>query len=209
MKQKRDKSPVTIGITGGIGCGKSAAGAALERLNVAVLDADHEAHRLMRKGTPVYNRVLEAFGPSIMGADGEIDRARLAAVVFPDPPKLELLNSLVHPAVRQSWREWAAARREEGRDAAVVIPLLYETGETEGWDAVICITAPEDAVRRRLKARGMNDRQIDERMRAQMPLEKKSALADYVALNAGTLDELECSLKAILKEIKSKRKRAL
>lgn len=208
MNGKGKKKPLLLGITGGIGCGKSAAGAALESLGVAVLDADHEAHRLMRKGLPVHGLIVEAFGSGMVSADGEIDRAKLAAVVFADRSKLERLNSIVHPAVRQGWREWAKARRAEGRDAAVIIPLLYEVGETEGWDAVICIAASDDIARARLRARGMNDRQIDGRMQAQMPLAEKCRRADYVILNNGTVEELKQNVENTLKEIQNKRNRA-
>lgn len=203
------RSPVLLGLTGGIGCGKSAAGAALESLNVAVMDADIEAHRLMRRGMPVYDEVVQAFGPAIVGTSGEIDRGRLAEIVFRDRARLELLNTLVHPAVRECWRQWTAARFEEGRDAAVIIPLLYEVGETAGWDAVICVAASEALVRARLRERGMSEQQMTERIGAQMPLDEKCRRADYVIWNNGSLKELKESISAVYREIISKRERSL
>lgn len=209
MREAAERTPVLIAITGGIGCGKSTAGAALESLDVAVLDADNEAHRLMCRGMPVYEEVVKAFGPSIVGASGEIDRTRLAEVVFRDAAKLARLNTLVHPAVREGWRQWAAARREEGRDAAVIIPLLYETDETAGWDAVICVAANEANVGARLSARGMSSQQMKERIGAQMPLDEKCRRADYVITNNGSLEELKESISAVFREIISKRERSL
>jgi len=180
-----------VGLTGGIGCGKSEVARILAEDGVPVLDTDKIAHELMTPGNRPYDDVVDAFGDSILATDGRIDRKILGERVFGNESERKLLNSLVHPAVRRRWQIWVDERRAREESAVVVIPLLFETGAVRGWDAIVCVTADEKLVRDRLKGRGLSAEQADERIEAQMPVEEKASRADYTIENSGTLKELE------------------
>jgi len=151
-----------------------------------VLDADEVAHDVMRPGTAVARAVARAFGTDMMGPDGAPDRTRLAARVFADPAARARLNALVHPAVLRRCRAWRAAQRRVRKPSLTIVPLLFEVGETADWDAVGCIAARRDTILRRLRARGLNARDAAARLRAQWPVRKKSAAADWTIWNDGT-----------------------
>jgi dephospho-CoA kinase len=135
--------------------------------------------------------VVKEFGPGILAEDGSIDRRRLGQVVFSQGERRAALNRIVHPPVRDAWRAWAADRQADGEHAVVVIPLLYEVGEGQGWDAVVCVACSPDEQRRRLRGRGLTPGEVDQRLEAQMPLARKTALSDYVIYNSGSLKVLE------------------
>lgn len=200
--------PIILGITGGIACGKTEAGRILSAEGFKVLDTDFLAHELIQKGRPVYDKVVAGFGTSILSGDGEIDRQKLGKAIFDTPPLREALNRLVHPAVIEAACEWINGCREAQEDAAVLVPLLFETGWTEGWDAVICIIAPEEQVFRRLEERGLPKEDALKRIAAQMPLPEKAAQADFVIQNSGTPDALRNRMMDLVEEIRcEKRKR--
>ncbi len=201
--------PILLAVTGGIACGKSEAGRLLASGNVQVLDTDSLAHELMRKGRPVHQRVVETFGDEILAPDGEIDRAALGAQVFADARKRETLNGLVHPAVMEAADEWAAHCRAADEDAAVLVPLLFETGWTTGWDAVVCIAANEETVFQRLEKRGLSREEARRRIAAQMPLKEKTARADFVIENNGTLEELSNALSGILAALRGQQRNCI
>ncbi len=186
-----------VGLTGGIGCGKSEVARILLRDGIAVLDTDEVAHQLMTPGERTYDDVVEAFGKGVLASNGTIDRKILGSRVFQDPLERELLNRLVHPAVRERWQSWLGTRRAENECAVVVIPLLFETGATREWTAIVCVSARESLARERLKQRGLSREQIDRRIAAQMPLDEKVACADHVIENNGTLEELEHRVRAM------------
>lgn len=197
-----------LGITGGIACGKTETGRILSSEGFKVLDSDFLAHELMSKGRPVYRKVVEYFGGGILAADGEIDRVKLGRKVFSDPQARETLNRLVHPAVIESAQDWMKECRDMREDAAVLVPLLFETGWTEGWDAVICVTAPEEQVLQRLEKRGLPEAEAIKRIRAQMPQAEKASRADFVIENGGTPDALRRRTVELVEEIRcQKRKR--
>lgn len=195
MKAKppnRDRrSGLRIGITGGVACGKSAVGRLLEAAGWDVLDADDVAHRCMRPGGPVFRNVVKRFGRDILADDGMIDRGKLGRRVFADESERRALNRLVHPVVLAECRQWRDARAAEGADAAVMLPLLFETGETDGWDAIVCVAANEEKAIERMARRGLNRDAARARWRAQMPLDEKIQRSDIVIENNGTLDELK------------------
>lgn len=191
------KPGMRVALTGGIACGKTEAAAILARLGAAVWEADTAAHRLMRRGTPVYDAVARRFGPSILAADGEIDRHALGARVFDNDDERAALNSLVHPAVIAEMQAWRAAVARN-RTAVAVVPLLYEAGlERDGWDAVLCVAADGETVRRRLAERGLAAGEIERRLAAQWPLAEKIRRADAVFWNNGTKEDLEREIKNI------------
>jgi dephospho-CoA kinase len=197
---------IVLGITGGIACGKSEVGRILETMNFAVCDSDRVAHDLMKKGTPVYRQVVAHFGERILTNHGEISRPALGTIVFNNAAEREILNKLAHPAVREYLTEWIVTHQESGTDAAVQIPLLFESGmDNLGWDAVLCISSDERSVLKRLCDRGFNASDARERISAQMPLEEKETRADFVVPNSGTLDELDQATRKIVAVIRGER----
>lgn len=201
--------PIILGITGGIGCGKTEVGRILSAEGFRVLDSDFLAHELMQKDRPVYRSVVEAFGEDILAEDGEIDRKRLGAMVFNDPAARERLNRLVHPAVIASANEWIEACRAAQEDAAVLVPLLFEAGWRDGWDAVICVTAPEEKIFQWLEKRGLPNAEVRKRMAAQLPLQEKAAQADFVLENGGTLETLRDRTVDLVTQIRHEKKEEL
>ena len=197
--------PTILGITGGIACGKSEAGRILTEEGFEVLDTDLLAHEVMKAGTAVFDRVVEQFGKSVLGSDGEIDRTQLGAIVFDYPPARKALNWLVHPAVIDATEEWVAARRATGSEAAALVPLLFEIGWTQGWDAVVCVAAGEDVVFQRLEKRGLDGTEARKRIAAQMPLAEKKNRADFIIENNGSLDALHREILNLLKRIRNER----
>lgn len=198
---------IILGITGGIACGKTETGRILSSEGFKVLDSDFLAHELMGKGSSVYDAVVQAFGGAILGEDGEIDRGKLGALVFSDPQALCELNRLVHPAVIATANEWVAVCREAQEDAAVLVPLLFEAGWTEGWDAVICVIAPEDQVFQRLEKRGISQDEARTRIAAQMPLAEKAARAGFVIQNGDTLESLQDRIKELIDTIRAEQRK--
>ncbi len=199
------QQPIILGITGGIACGKTEAGRILSAEGFKVLDSDLLAHELMAEGQPVYQKVAEYFGEAILSEDGEIDRARLGERVFADSQAREALNRLVHPAVIKAAQEWMATCRAAGQDAAVLVPLLFEAGWTDGWDAVICVTAPEEQVFQCLEKRGLTQDEARKRIAAQMPLAEKKAKADFSIENNESLEALHSGMLNLLERIRNER----
>ena len=184
---------VAIGCTGGIGSGKSTVAALLERRGARVIDADAISHAVIAPGTPGRSAVVERFGAGILGPDGSIDRRALAALVFADQAALRDLEAIVHPLVSVALRQELATSAPD--DVVVcVLPLLAETDARMryGLDGVLVVDAPEDLALERL----VHDRQMDEadarsRIAAQADRFARIAVADYVILNVGTLEELD------------------
>jgi len=197
-----------LGITGGIACGKTETGRILSSEGFKVLDSDFLAHELMRKGRAVYRKVIEYFGDGILAADGEIDRKKLGQKVFSDPQAREALNRLVHPAVIESATNWIRECRESGEDAAVLVPLLFEAGWTAAWDAVVCVTAPEEQVIQRLEKRGLPKAEAMRRIGAQMPQQEKAARADFTVENGGTPDALRDRIIGLVEKIRCQKRKS-
>jgi len=181
-----------VAVTGGIACGKSLVGSCLGRMGFAVCEADELAHRVMLPGQPAFDAVVARFGKGIVGADGRIERKVLGRLVFGCPESLAALNAAVHPHVIAAWGKWLdELDRRALPAAAVVAPLLYESGRGAGWDAVICVASPRREQLRRLTERGLSEAEAVLRIEAQMPLDRKVGLADYVVANTGALAALE------------------
>lgn len=193
---------VVLGVTGGIACGKSEVGRILGDMGFAVCDADCVAHDLMKKGAPVYRRLVDHFGKSILTNEGEISRPNLGTIVFEDPEQREVLNGLVHPAVREALAGWIDKMRTEGKPSAVLIPLLFESGmQSLDWDAVVCVSSREKDIFQRLEKRGLSREEAEQRVYSQMSLEEKKKLADHVVPNYGTLGELELATRRTVEVI--------
>ena len=193
-----------IGLTGGIGTGKSAAAGFLRELGVTVIDADEATRAVQAPGSEGLRRIVEAFGPGVLTGDGALDRAALGALVFADAEARRRLKGMIHPLVRGWMAERVQETAERGEAVAVLdIPLLFETRGTEGLEAVILVYAPEELQLQRLvEQRGLEERAARERIAAQMPIEEKRRLATYVIPNTGTLDELRSAVQRTWAEVK-------
>jgi len=197
---------VVLGVTGGIACGKSEVGRILGEMGFAVCDADRVAHDLMKKGTPVFQQVVDRFGTRILSDNGEISRSILGGIVFENPAQREALNRLVHPAVRKRLEQWISGKRNAGEDTAVLIPLLFESGMQDlDWDAVLCVSSREEAVFQRLEKRGLTREEAEKRVHSQMPLAEKEKRADHGVQNFGSLGELEQSTRETVNRIMAER----
>jgi dephospho-CoA kinase len=197
---------IILGITGGIACGKTEVGRILSENGFKVLDCDLLAHELMNKGCSVYQDVVNRFGEKILAADGEIDRMKLGQRVFDNPPDRAALNRLVHPAVIEAAQRWKADCRAVHRNAAVLVPLLFEAGWTGDWDAIVCITASDEQIFHRLERRGLSPEEARKRIAAQMPIAEKAAKADFVIQNNGTLKALHEAIMNLIEKIRGEQR---
>lgn len=189
--------PLRVALTGGIGCGKTEVAGLLTQLGAMVWDADEAVHRLLRRGTPAYRRIVRAFGPKVVRSGGGICRPALAAAVFAEAKKRQTLEKILHPAVIREMRTWLVAQRRAGRPAVAVVPLLFEVGLAHGWDVVWCVAADEEIVLRRLARRGVKPADARARMAAQWALQRKCRAADVVVWNNGTRRALAAHVKKI------------
>ncbi len=193
--QEGGRRPLLIGITGNIGTGKSTVARMLAEEGVAVIDADRVAHGVMRSGTPVYGRIVETFGPEVVGPDGQIDRGRLGALVFSDPQALARLDSIVHPATID-----AIQQRIDAASAGVVVVeaiKLIEAGMADMCDRVWVTTCrPEQQISRIMQGRGLSRAEAEQRVRAQSPQEVKVARADVVIDTSDTLARTRAEVQA-------------
>ncbi|MGY1397352.1 dephospho-CoA kinase [Streptomyces sp. SS10] len=188
---------LTVGLTGGIGAGKSEVSRLLVERGAVLIDADRIAREVVEPGTPGLAAVVEAFGEEILAEDGSLDRPRLGALVFNDPDKLATLNSIVHPLVGARSRELEEAAPE---DAVVVhdVPLLTENGLARLYDVVIVVDASTGTQLDRLvRLRGMSEEDARARMAAQATREQRRAVADIVIDNDVPLDALERRVKEV------------
>lgn len=189
-----------IAVTGGIGSGKSTVAAMLGAHGAIVIDADLLAREAVQPGTPGLAAVVGAFGVQMLGADGTLDRERLAKAVFADPAARARLNAIVHPLVGE-----LAARRLAGvaPDAVVVhdIPLLVENALESGYDEVLVVEAPLHVRLARLRERGLAPEAASARMAAQASDEQRRAVATGVIDNAGTVEELAAQVDALWPEL--------
>ncbi len=175
-----------IGLTGGIGSGKSLVGAMLAELGAHVIDTDKVGHRVYAPGSEGWRRLVDAFGRDIVAADGTIDRKRLAALVFADPARRRLLNAIVHPLIFQEIGREIGERRAAGFTGHVVLeaPVLLEAKGTGLVDRVWVVAAPRAAVRDRLAgSRDLSPEEIEARMGAQLSDAERRAHADLVIEN--------------------------
>jgi dephospho-CoA kinase len=202
----RGRAP-SVAVTGGIGCGKSEVGRLLGARGAAVFDADVLAREAMAPGTRVAAAVKRSFGSAVVGPDGAIDRAALAAVVFRDPAARRRLEALVHPRVIRRLRQGLASARAAGRIGVAVVPLLFETGLEDLCDVTLCVIADADLTRARLRARGMAPAEARRRMAAQMPLKEKARRSDVVIENNGTRNALCRKVDAFYEDLMRRKER--
>jgi dephospho-CoA kinase len=187
-----------LGLTGGIGMGKSTAAEFLRSRGAQVVDTDELARQLVQPGQPALNEIQAAFGKKIVAPGGRLRRDELARIVFSDAPAREKLEAILHPRIRERWLAQIETWRRENRAlAVVVIPLLFETRAESHFDKIICVACSAPTQRQRLLSRGWTPDQIKQRLAAQWPVEQKIARADFVVWTDGALDGHAQQLKRI------------
>ena len=180
---------MNVGLTGGLGSGKSTVAALLGERGAVIIDADVIAREVVRAGTPGFAAVVARFGPGVVGPDGELKRAELARIVFADSNALDDLNAIVHPLVASRSAELAAAA-PPGAVIVHDIPLLAENGLADRFDAVVVVQADREIRLARLAERGLTPAAAEARMAAQANDEQRHAIADEIVRNDGDLDSL-------------------
>ncbi|WLQ67146.1 MULTISPECIES: dephospho-CoA kinase [Streptomyces] len=190
-----------VGLTGGIGAGKSEVSRLLARYGAVLIDSDRIAREVVEPGTPGLTAVVEAFGPEILTADGSLNRSALGSIVFSDPARLATLNGIVHPLVRARSAE---LERAAGAGAVVVhdVPLLTENDLAPLYDLVVVVDAkPGTQLDRLVRLRGMTESDARARMTAQATREQRLAIADLVIDNDGPLEDLEPQVRTVWSEL--------
>jgi len=190
-----------IGLTGGIGSGKSEVSRRLAAHGALVIDADVLAREVVEPGTPGLAEVVEAFGSGVLADDGSLDRATLGAQVFGDDAGRRRLEAIIHPRVRGRAAEIEAAA---GPDAVVVhdIPLLVETGQSDAFDGVIVVDVPiEVQLERLVRGRGMSEGEAWNRIAAQASRQQRAGAADWIVDNTGSLADLDAAVARVWKEL--------
>jgi dephospho-CoA kinase len=192
-----------LGLTGGVGMGKSTAAQLLSARDVPVIDTDMVARQIVEPGQPALEDIREQFVPELIGNDGRLRREKLAQIVFADPDARRRLEAILHPRIRAVWTSevdrWRGENLERG---VVVIPLLFETRAEGQFDATICVACSRATQRERLRPRRWTEEQTQQRIQAQLPLEKKMALATFVAWSEGELTVLGQQLDMILASVR-------
>jgi len=199
---------VVIGVTGGVGTGKSTVAKMFQELGAVVLDADAIAHQLMEPKRLCWRRVVERFGEGVLNEDQSINRKRLAELVFRDAEQRRQLEAIIHPHVLRQIKQRLHRLTRSRRSRAVVldVPLLVEVDAQGMADALVVVTAPRDAQLRRLQSRFKDPEEGEARIAAQMDLAAKAALADFVVDNAGTVDATRIQVKHIWEQLGLNRK---
>jgi dephospho-CoA kinase len=194
--------PVAVAITGGIGAGKTEALRSFARLGAATVSSDEIVHHLLRSDEEVKRAIVERLGDGVLSETGEIDRGRVAEHVFADRTQLAWLEALLHPLVSReylTWREQLGRLENPPEVAVTEVPLLFEAGSQENFDAVVVITAPEDVRRRRTKVA------LEQRSGRLIDDEEKVRRADYSYVNDGSRRKLEAFVSSVLDDLRAKR----
>ena len=180
---------IRLGLTGGIGMGKSTAAELLAKRGAKVCDSDALARELAAPGQPALAEIVEVFGSGVLLGDGSMDRAKVGELVFGDSAARGKLEAILHPRIREAWQArlagWAAAGE---RLAVAVIPLLFETKAESSFDKIVCVACPPELQRERLRARGWSDEMIESRVAAQMAVDEKMRRAAHVIWTDGPVE---------------------
>ena len=188
-----------LGLTGGIGMGKSTAAELLAKRGAKVSDSEQLARELVEPGQPALAEIAGAFEDDVLRENGSLDRAKMAALVFTDSTAREKLEGILHPRIREAWQArldgWAAAGEQL---AVAVIPLLFETRAEANFDRTVCVACSPEAQRERLRERGWSDDQISSRLEAQMAVDEKMKRSDHVVWTDGTIEAHAAQWDALL-----------
>jgi dephospho-CoA kinase len=191
-----------VGLTGGIGSGKSTVARLLEKRGAVVFDADLLAREAVAPGTPGHAAVIERFGADVLAPGGELDREALASIVFADPSARRDLEQIVHPEVRRLFAEGSEAYGDTDRVVVFSAPLLVESGMHTAFEILVVVSATvATQIERLMRQRGMSEASIRARIDAQAPLEDKAAVADFIVDNEGSLDELESQVERLWNDL--------
>ena len=188
-----------LGLTGGVGMGKSTAARQLKKVGLPVVDSDDLAREAVQPGTEGLAEIADEFGEGFLKADGSLNRDKMASKVFQDEAARKRLEAIIHPRVRTVWEKQIDQWREQKRPVGVVvIPLLFEVDLQDSFDAVLCVACTANTQRARLRERNWDDAQITARIAAQMDIAQKMDLADHVLWNEGAPELLMDQMKEIL-----------
>lgn len=191
---------LTVALTGGIASGKTTVAEMFDSLGVPLIDSDLLAHQALMPQGEAYQEVLAQFGPEILNDDHTINRSRLGAIVFGNSARLQLLNSIVHPAVIRNIDALVSEYRTQGHKVVLIdIPLLYEADKADDYDFVILVHIPVELQRKRLcdRNRELSGTEAERRIGAQLPIEVKADRADFVVDNSGTLEQTRAQVEKI------------
>ncbi len=180
-----------VGLTGGIACGKSTVSRMFRDLDIPILDADPLAHELLEPGQPVYDQVVTEFGPEVLAADKSVDRAKLGAIVFAEPARMARLNQLIHPHVVEILDRWFSTLDQAGGPPVAIVEaaLLIEAGYRPKLNRLIVVRCTPGQQLARLRQRGLNEIQAQQRLSAQMPIDQKVAAADDIIDGGGSFED--------------------
>lgn len=197
MKRRSDVKILTVGLTGGFATGKSAVSGVFRKLGACVIDFDRLARQALEKGSPVYRKAVEAFGAgAVLARSGEIDRRKVAEIIFSDAKKRKKLEAFVHPFVFQRAEEALGKCRK--RIAVLEVPLLFETGFDKRVDVTVVVTCSlKRQVARAMRKHGLSKSEVLRRIKAQMKLAEKERRADFVILNEGELEGTAKKIKVV------------
>lgn len=188
---------ILVGLTGGIGSGKSTVSELLAARGAVIIDADAIVREIQEPGSPVIDQLVETFGPTVVDADGALDRQAMANIVFTDPDALKKLNAIVHPAVGAEMNRRVIAQRETHNVVVLDIPLLTENPR-EGLQGRIVVDVPEELqIARLVEFRGFSEDDARARMSRQATREERLSKADFVVDNSGTRDDLVAQVDAL------------
>ncbi len=190
---------ILIGVTGGIGTGKTTVVEHLRTFGAEILDADRIVHELYSPGNAAYTVVVSRWGTRILHDNGLLDRAAVARIVFRDEHELAWLNAFIHPLVQE--RVLERARHPAQVLLCCAVPLLYESGWQTWMQRIVAVWCTPEIQQRRLRSRGWDSRTIQERCARQMPMDRKLALADFGIINTGTVDMLRSQCKRVYSKL--------
>lgn len=196
-----------LGLTGGLGTGKTTVAELIRQQGFQVIDADQIAKQALGPGEDVAKKVIQVFGPGILNSENNIDREKLAGLVFKNKSKLELLESLVHPFVQQKVSELRELAQTKGEVMAFYdVPLLFEKHLERQFDGVIVVSANQEIQLDRIKKRNQwSKEQIESRLANQLPLKDKELKSDYVIYNNGTLSDLKKDVIRMIQNFKERK----
>jgi dephospho-CoA kinase len=200
---------ILVGVTGGLGAGKSTLARMLGTRGAVIVDADELAARALEPGTGSYERVCELFGDEIVQSDGRLDRAAIAQRVFRDPDKRRALESIVHPEVFRGLAETVEAHRDTDHVVVFDVPLLVDVGLQNAFDVVVVVAAPPDQqLLRVMRDRSMSEQDAAARIAAQVSSAERESAADVVIPNDGDLEELERRVEALWADLRRRARRS-
>ncbi len=197
---------ILVGITGGMGSGKSTVSEIISRLGGHIIDADQICRRLVEPGNQAWKEVVQALGSEIVLPDQTLDRKKIAQIIFSDSEKKDLLEKILHPKVFEEEQEEFESLSKENPSSIVILDaaLLIESGNYRKVDKVVVVACPEDLQIRRIVAKGrFTEKDARLRIRHQMPLEEKRVLADYVLENDSSLESLERRVEELFDNLKA------